>query len=482
MATPSAADVKKMRVPDTLLIVFCLAIVAWGATYVLPKGQFVGDEGSFTLDSFESTGVDGAPVFGSGEGSGLLSFLFDGLVSGDRYSAPVGLMAFLLIVGGAFGIISKTRALERALTGFLSGAGDVSDWSLGLLFVLFSLAGAIFGMSEEAIVFVIILVPAVLRAGYDRVTAVMVAYIATQIGFATSWMNPFSVSVAQGIAGVPLISGWEFRVAMWTIFTALGAIWIVMRSRHVRLHHQPTEEDKAIAAEMTPETEGPMLFGHWLILGIVGLGVLWVAWGVAVHQYYFPEISTQFFTIGVASALVAIFLRLENLTANEAVIAFRDGAMALLPVALIIGAVKGIILILGGDSPDNPSVLNTMLYTMGGATEDLPPTISAIGMFLLQSVINLFVVSGSGQAALTMPIMAPLADLNGLERQIAVLAFQLGDGLTNIVVPASAPLIGCLIAAKVQWTTWISLIWKPFLLAMLLAMGFMFSAVIIGYS
>ncbi|MEM9233558.1 MAG: AbgT family transporter, partial [Pseudomonadota bacterium] len=197
---------------------------------------------------------------------------------------------------------------------------------------------------------------------------------------------------------------------------------------------------------------------------------------------YFPELGAQFFAIGLVCAVVAIFLGLENMSANDAVSAFRDGAVGLLPAVLIIGAAKGIVLLLGGDNPDAPSVLNTALHAMGSATENLPSTVSAVGMFGLQSVINLFVVSGSGQAALTMPIMAPLADLNDLSRQVAVLSFQLGDGLTNIVCPASAALMGSLTAARIEWTAWMGIIWKPFVFAMLMAAGFVVSAVAIGYS
>ena len=477
MTTPSP-NAAPMRVPDTLLIVFAIAVEAWGATYIVPRGAFLGDGEGFTLANFQSAGVAGAPLFGDGDATGLLSFFFDGLVSGDRYGATVGLMAFLLIVGGAFGIVSRTRALERALSGFIAGNDGVSDWSLGVLFVLFSLAGAVFGMGEEAIVFVAVLTPALLRAGYDRLTAVFVAYAATQIGFATSWMNPFSVVVAQGIAEVPTLSGWAFRVLMWGIFTVLGALFVINRSRRVRR----ADAGKAQGPGQDDDLAAPLKIGHWLIIAAVALGIAWVAWGVAVNQYYFPEISAQFFAIGLVAGFIAVALRLEGMTANDAVAAFREGASGLLPAVLIIGAAKGIVLLLGGDDPASESVLNTALYTMGSATEGLSPAASAVGMFGLQSIINLFIVSGSGQAALTMPIMAPLADLNGLSRQIAVLAFQLGDGLTNLICPASAALMGSLAAARVEWTAWVGVVWRPFLAMLALAVGFIIVSVAVGYS
>lgn len=142
---------------------------------------------------------------------------------------------------------------------------------------------------------------------------------------------------------------------------------------------------------------------------------------------------------------------------------------------------KGIVIILGGDSPDSPSVLNTMLYGAGQVIGDFPEALSAWFMYVFQSIFNFFVVSGSGQAALTMPLMAPLADIAGVTRQVAVLAFQLGDGLTNILVPTSAALMGALGAARIDWGTWAKFIIKFMLLLFVLSSIFIFIAVFIGY-
>ncbi|MCC5852949.1 MAG: AbgT family transporter, partial [Alkalimonas sp.] len=170
-----------------------------------------------------------------------------------------------------------------------------------------------------------------------------------------------------------------------------------------------------------------------------------------------------------------------RLTVNGAADAFKQGAAELLPAALIVGMAKGIVLVLGGDNPETPSVLNTLLHYSGQALGDLPAWLSAWAMLALQSVFNFFVASGSGQAALTMPLIAPLADLVGLSRQIAVLAFQLGDGLTNIIIPTSAALIGCLGVVRLDWTVWARFAWKLYLWLFLLASVAMLLAVAIGY-
>ena len=472
--------------PDTYLILFWVAVAAWVATWLVPAGRFTEVNGSISLETYEAVARMPALLFASGEERGFLNLLFEGLVSGDRYSATVGLMAFLLIVGGAFGVIMRTGAMEVALRRLLGTPGASGDWMAPGLFVLFSLAGAVFGMGEEAIVFVMILAPAFVRAGYDSLTALIATYLATQVGFATSWMNPFSVVIAQGIAGLPIMSGAPLRLGMWAVFTLVGASFCFWHARRVRLSPHASrswQTDRNFLHSHTDELpEAPAFgIGHALILLIVFGGVAWIGWGVAVHQYYFPEIASQFFAMGLAAAIVGSLFKLDGMDLNAAASAFREGAMQLAPAAIIVGIAKGIVFLMGGDDATSPSVLNTALYGLANLTGGLPEHVSAASLFMVQSVVNLFVVSGSGQAALTMPLMAPLAELNGLSRQIAVLAFQLGDGLVNILCPASAALMGSLAAARVEWTTWLGFIWKFMLLLMGMALGFMLLAVSIGY-
>jgi uncharacterized ion transporter superfamily protein YfcC len=491
MTTGDGKPVRRFRAPDTFVILFCVALLAWAARWLVPAGRFKTDgTGSFSLSSFEAVGRTPVPFF-SGDDStiGFLDFLFEGLIAGDRYSATIGLMAFLLIVGGAFGIILRTGAMEAALKRLIDRSGGTgsqrTDIMVAGLFFAFSLAGAVFGMGEEAIVFVLILAPGLIRAGYDSLTVLLVTYVATQVGFATSWMNPFSVVVAQGIAGLDVMSGAALRMIMWACFTTLGASLTYRYASAIRRapgSSRTAPTDRLHLTDADTEMTSDFGVGHSLILLIVLGGIGWVAWGVAVHQYYFAQIAAQFFAMGLAAALVAKIFKLGGMGFNECGEAFRDGAVQLAPAALIIGFAKGVVVLLGGDAPGDPSVLNTLLFGMGNATQDLPAALAASGMLLLQAVTNIFVVSGSGQAALTMPLMAPLSDLIGVERQIAVLAFQLGDGLMNLIVPSSAALMGSLAAARVSWGTWIGFIWKSVLFAFALGLVFILIAVAIGYA
>ena len=470
--------------PDTLVILLVLAVIAWIATFLFVPGQFTlaGDPARIVAGTFASASAPmPAPVMGDAERTGFLDLLFAGLVTGDRYSATVGLLAFMLVLGGVFGMIMKTRAIDMALIAALPGGRATNERLVVTLFVAFSIAGAIFGMSEEAIALTLVLAPAMSRAGYDAITTVLVCYGATQIGFATSWMNPFSVVVAQSLAGLPPLSGMEFRLVMWSIFTLVGALFIWRYARKVRLAGAALSSAQAADEPHDAERDG-FSPAHVIILFIVLAGIAWVGWGVATQGYYLAEIAAQFFAIGMVVAAVAMAARLSGCTANGLAGAFRDGAAQLLPAVLVVAAAKGIVLLLGGDDPAAFSLLNTLLANIAELTAALPQWLTAWGMLVAQSTMNLFIVSGSGQASVSMPLMAPLADLSGVTRQTAVLAFQLGDGLTNLIVPTSAALMGSLAAAKVEYTHWLQFVWKPVLVLMAMASAAMLIAQIGGFS
>lgn len=491
-ATPAS------KMPDTYLILFFVALFAFALTYIVTPGSFetieqvssdgkvrqVIDPDSFSYADEKEAGL---PLFAAGGEMGFLNLPFEGMVSGSKWGASIGVFAFILITGGAFGIIMSTGAIHRGLMRLIAKSQKLEILAVPVLFFAFSLGGAVFGMGEEVIPFVLIIVPVFLAMGYDSITALVVSYVATQIGFACSWMNPFSVSVAQGIAGLPLLSGSGFRMALWAVFTLLGATFAtiyalrIKRNPELSLTFAQDQSNRPEKVNLGEEAKRLGL-GDWLILLVLIAGIGWMIWGVTTQGYYLPEIASQFFTMGLAAAIVGIIFRLDGMTANSAIDAFRHGAGQLLPAALVVAFAKGIVLVLGGDGAETPSVLNTILNSASQALAGLPETLAASCMFLFQSIFNFFVTSGSGQAALTMPIMAPLSDLLGVSRQTAVLAFQLGDGLTNILVPTSAALMGCLGAAKVDWGTWIRFIAKPMLVVFTLSFFTMVLAVVVNFN
>ncbi|WP_243109330.1 putative basic amino acid antiporter YfcC [Anaerophilus nitritogenes] len=470
---------KRFSVPDTYVIIFCVILLAAFLTYVIPVGQFDTHDVTFTQEdgtektrnvlipeSFEIAKDDqgqsvknGIKFFEPGGEVGIMNYMFEGLVSGDKWGSAVGVVAFILVIGGAFGIILKTGAVESGMLYIIKRTKGFEIAVLPILFFIFSLGGAVFGMGEEAIPFVMILVPIIIAMGYDAITCILVTYVATQIGFATSWMNPFSVAVAQGVAGIPVMSAATFRIFMWILFTTLGIVYTMLYAKKIKkdpLKSISYEEDAHYREEFEGKANIEVDFGlgHGLVILTIILGMAWVVWGVMKYEYYIPEIATQFFIMGIVSGIIAIIFKLNNMTVNDMASSFREGAKDLLGAGLVVAMAKGIILVLGGADPTTPTVLNTVLHYTGNIVGMLPPALAAWFMLVFQSVFNFFVVSGSGQAALTMPLMAPLSDLVGVSRQVAVLAFQLGDGFTNLIVPTSGILMAVLGITKIEWSKW----------------------------
>src|SRR5699024_5216333 len=313
-----------------------------------------------------------AKVWGTQDhfGFGVLNYLFEGLVTGDRFGSAIGIVAMLLVVGGAFGIIMKTGAIDAGIYAFIRHAKGAEKLALPLIFIAFSLMGATFGASEEVIPFTAIIVPFAIALGYDSIVAVTISYVASQIGNATSWMSPFSIAVAQGIAGIPALSGAGFRIVMWVIVTALSCIYTLRYAAKVKadpsrsLTYQ-TDEHFRSEFENDEETEVPFTLGHKLILLELLAGLIWIIYGVMAQGFSIPEMASQFFVIGLFAGVIAVVLKVNDLEINDIAIAFQNGVADLAPTAAVVGMAKGILLVLGGADANVFSAMNTILHSVG---------------------------------------------------------------------------------------------------------------------
>ena len=499
---------KGFQMPHTYIIIFGVILLAALLTVFVPLGKYdtktvtyiqngveksrvVLDPASFeyVLDEAGNKVTKVAPLFGTEDfgGQGILNYVFEGMTVGDKWGTAVGIIAFILVIGGAFGIVLRTGAIESGISRVIVLTKGNDIILIPILMVMFSLGGAIFGMSEETIPFVMMLVPMFIAMGYDSIVAIMSCYVATQVGFATSWQNPFSLAVAQGVAGIPVMSGAWFRIPMWTIFTTVAIIFTVRYA--MKIKKNPTlsvayESDEFYRQEFAKKGNElpPFTLGHKLVLLTVAGCMVWTIWGVVSQGYYIPEIASQFFVMGLVSGIIGVVFKLNGMKLNDIPVSFDRGAADLLGAAMCVGMAQGIIIVLGGTDPTQGTVLNTILHAISEAMQGLPAVLSAWMMYVFQSVFNFFVVSGSGQAALTMPVMAPLADLVGVERQVAVVAFQLGDGFTNFIVPTSGVLLGALAAAKLDWGTWAKFQIKFQALLFTMATATMIIGVLIGFS
>ncbi len=419
-------------------------------------------------------------------GFGALNYMFEGLVTGDKWGSAVGIVAFILVIGGAFGIIMRTGAVDAGIYAFINVVKGAQVIVIPALFILFSLGGAVFGMSEEAIPFAMIVVPFVVAMGYDSLTGVAITFVATQVGNATSWMNPFGVAVAQGIAGVPVLSGAPFRIIMWVILTGATVVYVTLYANRIKKDPKKSivyESDQYFRDRLANDTEArDFKLGHALVLLTVLAGVIWIVWGVTTEFYYIPEIASQFFVMGLVSGIIGVVFKLNNMRINDIASSFQGGAADLVGAAMVVGMAKGILLVLGGASATTPTVLNTILNGAGNMLSGLPSAVTAVLMYTFQTIFNFFVTSNSGQAALTMPILAPLADIVGVSRQVAVLCYQLGSGFADAIVPTSASLMGVLGVARIDWTKWAR--WQIKMQGFFFVIGcvFIVTAIMIGFN
>lgn len=393
-------------------------------------------------------------------------------VSGFRDKADV--IAFVLLIGAAFGILISTGAIDRALVAGVAALGE----GRGRLLVvpasmfLFSFGGATFGMGESTIAFVLITVPLAIRLGYDTITGVCMCYLASQVGFAGAFFNPFTIGVASSIAELPYPSALGFRIVVWLVVTSVAVVFVMTWAARVRREPSLSPTAEVDARWRRRSSAGASHVGVALtvrdrLVVVVALGTLVLSGvGVAYLDWYISEMAAFFVVSGLAGG--AIYGYGPRRIARE----FRDGAATMVEPALIIALSAGVLQVLASGQ-----VLDTVLMALAAPLESLPQPLAATLVMVGQAGINFFVPSGSGQAALTMPVMTPLCDILGLERQVGVLAFQFGDGFGNMLIPTSAVLMGVLGAARIGWGTWFRWAWKLVLLLHVVAALFLLLAI-----
>lgn len=435
---------KKIRLPHTLVLIYSMVVLTVIATWILPGGEYqrIEKDGRTipVSDSFQ---------FADKQPQGL-GALFVSPIRGFIEAAYI--IVFIFVVGGAFAIIQKTGAITAFIHNLALKFGSSKTLQILLIPIImtvFSLGGAIFGMCEEVMPFVLIFVPLALSLGYDTIVGVAIPFVGAAAGFAGAYFNPFTVGIAQGIAGLPLYSGVGYRLIIWAVGTAI-AIFIVMRySSRVRKRPEisPTfEEDqekrKDLDLDNSRKEKVEIKTTHKLVLYLFVAGMALLVFGILKYKWYINEIAGLFLAIGILSGIAG------RLSSEELAKSFVEGAKDMIGAALIIGCARAILVV-----AVDGKILDTGLYYMARAISNFHPIISSQLMFFCQCVINFFVHSGTAQAALTMPIMAPLGDLVGITRQTTVFAFQLAEYI-NPVLPTSGVTMGVLGLARLRWEKW----------------------------
>ena len=437
-----------LKVPHTLVLLFGMIVVALLLTYILPQGRF---------ERIEHDGhqVVVAESFQAVENPELLSPWSVFLAIPKGFAAAQAIIFFVFLIGGAFGVFRATGAAD-ALIGFLlrkMGRAPALLIAGGLL--VFAAGSSSIGMAEEYLPFVPLLVTLSIGLGFDAVTAVGILCVGYSIGYGTALINPFTVLIAQDIAGLVPASGKAYRMVLSVLFLSIGFLHVWRYARRVK-----AEPSKSLVADIESDSDSTvagkesvnLTRSHILTIFITFGFLVVLVIGLQQYGWYLVEMGALFVGLTVVLGIVA---RLGfDTTAKE----FSKGAAELTTTALLIGFARTIQIVL-----DDGLVVDTIIHGVAQSLKNLGPHAAAVGMMVVQSLCNFFIPSGSGQAYVTMPIMAPLADLVGVTRQVAVLAYQFGDGFTNILVPTNAVLIGILTMARIPYDRWLRFV-LPFMI------------------
>lgn len=512
------------KVPHTYVIIFYIIIICAGLTWVIPGGEY--DKQIININGSEKEViVEGS--FHYVENVPQTWHVFSALFKGFERQADI--IVFILLIGGAFWIMNSSKALDVGILSFLRITKKiekvkflrylgVNNIIITLIMIMFSLFGAVFGMSEETIAFIIIFVPLSISMGYDSIVGVSMCFVAAGLGFAGAMLNPFTIGIAQGIAELEPFSGIEYRFFAWIVINFIGIFYVLRYARKIKKTPEASpvyNEDKywrekadansetltrtknksswvayimllagltyyAVAFPLSEFNVGgsvsaPMpivpiaaglfaVFGfitvrksaQMFVLNLLMFTIIYLIIGVLGYGWYIMEIATLFFVMGIFSGIAMGY------TPDKITKLFLDGVKDILSAAMVVGLAAGIIVIL-----EDGKIINTILHNVSEGMSGMGKMASVGIMYAIQTVINVIIPSGSAKAAITMPIMAPFSDLIGVSRQATVVAFQFGDGFTNMITPTSGVLIAVLGVAKIPYEKWVKWI-TPFMVILIL--------------
>jgi uncharacterized ion transporter superfamily protein YfcC len=455
---------KKLKVPHTLVLLYGMVVLAYILTMLLPAGVY-----ETQVEHGHEVVIPGTYAVLEESVSQPVWSLFTVIPRG--LESAQGIIFFIFIIGGALAVLRATGALDAALARMLKRFGGQPALLILMGLLAFAVGSSTIGMAEEYIPLIAILITLCVGMRMDTVAAVGIMVIGYGIGYGTAVMNPFTVLVAQEVAGLEPVSGLGFRLAMFIPFLAIGYIHLLRYAKKVR-----ENPDASLVADISeaqppdPPTAKDLNLQQWLVLGVTSAALVLVVWGIKVHQWYFLELGGIFVALAIVVGLL-VRMPFDDIAKN-----FIAGAGELIGTALLVGFARAIEITLS-----DGQVLHTIVHGLSQPLLAMGAELSAVGMVFIQSLLNFFIPSGSGQAYVTMPLMAPISDIVGVSRQVAVLAYQMGDGFMNMIVPTNPVLMGILGICGIPYGRWFRFIW-PLMVQLLIAGSLtMVIAVMIGY-
>lgn len=457
---------KKLVIPHTFTIIFLLIVFMAVLTWIIPSGQFQRKEIDNRLVVIPNT------YEYVKENPQTIEDIFKAPIKGFVDAAEI--VGFVLLVGGSFGIVNKTGAVEAGINAIVKKLSGNEIIIIPISMILFSLGGTIFGMAEETLPFYMIFVPLMLTIGYDSLTAVATVFLGAMIGNIASTINPFSVGIAQALAQITPGSGIAFRLLIYIFLITISIIFVIFYARKIK-----KDPKKSIVYDLDLKTKEhinmnssnikdftPKEIG---VLIIFAMGMILMIFGVLKLGWYISEIAMIFIAVGVLSGIIG------GLNQESIAISFIEGAKDLISASLAIALARGIVII-----AQNGFIIDTMLNSAAGYLQNLSKVVFVNLTFFIEALLAFLIPSSSGLASLTIPVLAPLSDLVGVSVQLIVTAYQFGVGLTNIITPTSGVLMGALALANIPYSKWLKFVMPLILILFISCIIFLTIGQVIG--
>lgn len=471
MAAESSKGIKQFKVPHVYAIIFALMVIFAVLTWIVPSGSYQRQEVNGrevtvagTYEQSEKTYIDEE----TGDEVDLRQGVFDVLQAPTRgIQEAIEVVAFILIVGGSFQVITKTGAITSGMGRVVRRFKNKDILIIPIAMVLFALGGTSFGMAEETLPFFAIFMPIMMAMGFDSMTAFMVVFVGARTGYIASTINPFNVLIAQGILGIQGNPQLWLRMIAWVVLTAVAITWVVLYARRVKKNPESSitfeddiakkvefaADESALDAEFTGRQKG--------VLAVFIAGMCLIIWGLVTQGWYMNEISAVFLAMGLLAGVIAGFS--QDVIAQEFVAGIADFAFS----AIVVGLARGI-LVIASDGMIIDTILNALATGLGG----IPAVLFTTLLYAVENLLAILVPSSSGLAALTAPIFGPLTELMGLNPEAAVWALSMGSATMSLIFPTSAILVAGLGVCKIKLGQWWKTVWKFFLVVSLINIVF----------
>ena len=454
-AIPETVEQKRFRFPTAFTILFGLIVLVAALTWIIPAGQY---ERVMNPALDREVPVAGTYVETEANPQGVFDIIMAPIAGlydpASNEANAIDVALFVLVIGGFIGVVASTGAINAGIGAAMKRLEGREKWMIPVLMALFAFGGTTYGMAEETLAFYMLLIPVMIAARYDALTAVAIILLGAGVGVLGSTVNAFATVIASDAAGIPFTQGIVLRFVILFLCWLACVVYVMRYAERVRL-----DPSQSLVYDRKAQNEAHFLSTgngeaveftslHKIVLGVFALTFVVMVWGVLLGGWWMGEMTGLF----LASAILIGLIGWQG--EEKFVDAFLNGARDLLGVALIIGLARGIVVIM-----DAGRISDTILHWAELSVAGLGEIAFVNVIYWIEVLLSFFVPSSSGLAVLSMPILAPVADFAGVGRDLVVTAYQSANGIVNLINPTFAVVMGALAIGRVPYERWLRFMW-----------------------